>query len=86
MPPLTQAEDAMGIPIRNWKMEEPEVMSTKVARPTKVRIIGASGTYGRGVLAHAEEIGVEAVVITRSPHKFEDMKPTNFLYRADNDV
>lgn len=37
--------------------------------------IGASGTYGKGILARAEEIGVEAVVITRSPHKFKNVKP-----------
>ena len=46
------------------------VMSTNVAKPKKVAIIGASGTYGTGILARAEEISVEAVVITRSPHKF----------------
>ena len=39
-------------------------------------IIGASGTYGKGILARAEEIGVEAVVITRSPHKLKSVKPT----------
>jgi putative NADH-flavin reductase len=54
-------------------VEQIEVMSTKVAKPTKVAIIGASGTYGKGVLARAEEIGVETVVITRSPHKFKDV-------------
>ena len=41
-------------------------MSTNVAKPVKVAIIGASGTYGKGILARAEEIGVEAVVVTRS--------------------
>ncbi|HEU5261753.1 MAG TPA: hypothetical protein VFU41_10075 [Gemmatimonadales bacterium] len=41
-------------------------MTTSVAKPAKVAIIGASGTYGQGILARAEEIGVEAVVITRS--------------------
>ena len=51
-------------------------MSTNVAKPRKVAIIGASGTYGKGILARAEEIGVEAVVVTRSPHKFQDVKPT----------
>ena len=51
-------------------------MSTNVAKPVKVAIIGASGAYGQGILARAEEIGVEAVVITRSPHKFKDVKPT----------
>ena len=51
-------------------------MSTNVAKPAKVAIIGASGAYGTGILARAEEIGVEAVVITRSPHKFKDVKPT----------
>ncbi len=51
-------------------------MSTSTARPAKVAIIGASGTYGRGILARAEEAGVQAVVVTRSPHKFNDVKPT----------
>jgi hypothetical protein len=51
-------------------------MSTNVAKPAKVAIIGASGTYGQGILARAEEIGVEAVVVTRSPHKFKDVKLT----------
>ena len=51
-------------------------MSTNVAKPARVVIIGASGTYGRGILARAEEIGVEAVVVTRSPHKFLDVKLT----------
>ena len=37
-------------------------MSTNVAKPAKVAIIGASGTYGKGILARAEEIGIEAVV------------------------
>jgi hypothetical protein len=63
-------------------VEKIEVISTKVARPTKVAIIGASGTYGKGVLARAEEIGVEAVVITRSPHKFKDVKPTTTVFPA----
>lgn len=42
-------------------------------------IIGACGTYGKGILARAEDIGVEAVVITRSPHKFNDEKTGIFL-------
>jgi len=57
-------------------------MSTNVAKPVKVAIIGASGTYGKGVLARAEEIGVEAVVVTRSPHKFKDVKPTTTVVHA----
>jgi len=32
-----------------------------------VAIIGASGTYGQGILARAEAVGVEAVVVTRTP-------------------
>ena len=40
-------------------MENTNVMSTNVAKPVKVAIIGASGTYGKGILARAEEIGVE---------------------------
>ena len=51
-------------------------MNTNVAKPSKVAIIGASGTYGQGILARAEEIGVEAVVVTRSPHKFQDVQVT----------
>lgn len=51
-------------------------MSTNIAKPHKVAIIGASGTYGKGILVRAEEIGVKAVVVTRSPHKFQDVKPT----------
>ena len=57
-------------------MRGANAMSTNVAKPARVVIIGASGTYGRGILARAEEIGVEAVVVTRSPHKFLDVKPT----------
>jgi hypothetical protein len=59
--------------------------STNVARPAKVAIIGASGTYGRGILARAEEIGVAAVVITRSPHKFTAVKPTTAVAEAQLD-
>ncbi len=51
-------------------------MSTNIAKPVKVAILGASGTYGKGILARAEEIGVETVVVTRSPHKFENVKAT----------
>lgn len=69
-------------PIGNWKVEKVEITSTKVAKPAKVAIIGASGTYGKGVLARAEEISVEAVVITRSPHKFKDIKPTTTVFAA----
>ena len=66
-------------------MEKTEVTSTEVAKPAKVAIIGASGTYGKGVLARAEEIGVEAVVITRSPHNFKDIKPTTTIFVAQLD-
>jgi hypothetical protein len=48
----------------------------------KVAIIGASGTYGKGILARAEEIGVESVVVTRSPHKFRDVKPSTKVVDA----
>jgi putative NADH-flavin reductase len=51
-------------------------MTTNVAKPAKVAIIGASGAYGTGILARAEELGIEAVVVTRSPHKFKEVKPT----------
>ena len=60
-------------------------MSTNVAKPAKVAIIGASGTYGKGILARTEEIGVEAVVVTRSPHKFKDVKPTTTVVNAQLD-
>jgi hypothetical protein len=60
-------------------------MSTDVARPARVAIIGASGTYGQGILARAEEIGVEAVVVTRSPHKFKDVKSTTAVVEAQLD-
>jgi hypothetical protein len=50
-----------------------------------VAIIGASGTYGTGILARAEQIGVESVVITRSPHKFKDVKPTTTVVEAQLD-
>ena len=57
-------------------------MSTTKAKPIKVAIIGASGTYGKGILARAEQIGVEVVVVTRSPHKFKDVKPTTMVVEA----
>jgi putative NADH-flavin reductase len=53
--------------------------------PLKMAIIGASGTYGTGILARAEEIGVEAVVVTRSPHKFQDVKPTTTVVETQLD-
>ena len=52
-------------------MQNANVMSANMAKPAKVAIIGASGTYGQGILARAEQVGVEAVVITRSPHKHQ---------------
>lgn len=61
------------------------VESTKIAKPAKVAIIGASGTYGEGILARAEEIGVEAVVITRSPHKFTDVRSTTTVVETELD-
>ena len=60
-------------------------MSTNVAKPLRVAIIGASGTYGRGILARAEEIGVEAVVLTRSPHKFGDVESTTTVIETQLD-
>ncbi len=60
-------------------------MSTNVAKPVKVAIVGASGTYGKGILARAEEIGVQAVVVTRSPHKFKDVKPTTTVVETQLD-
>ncbi len=60
-------------------------MSTNVEKPAKVAIIGASGAYGTGVLARAEEIGVEAVVVTRSPHKFKEVKSTTAVVELQLD-
>ncbi len=60
-------------------------MSTNLAKPGKVAIIGASGTYGAGILARTEKIGVKAVVITRSPHKFKEVKPTTTVVEAQLD-
>lgn len=54
-------------------------MNTNIAKPNKVVIIGASGTYGKGIFSRAEEIGVQVMVITRSPHKFKDVKPTTTI-------
>ncbi len=45
-------------------------MNTDVAKPNKVAIIGASGTYGKGILARAEEIGVERVGQAISTRQF----------------
>jgi putative NADH-flavin reductase len=58
-------------------------VNTNVAKPAKVAIIGASGTYGTGIFARTEEIGVEAVVVTRSLHKFEDMRPTTKVVETE---
>lgn len=57
-------------------------MTTNTAKPAKVAIIGASGTYGQGILARAEEIGIAVVVVSRSPHKFLDVKPTTVVVSA----
>lgn len=57
-------------------------MNTHAAKPTRVAIIGASGTYGQGILARAEELGVEVVVVTRSPHKFKDVRSTTAVVEA----
>ena len=58
-------------------------MSTNIAKPGRVALIGASGTYGKGILTRAEEIGVKAVVITRSPHKFKEVMPTTTVVEAE---
>jgi hypothetical protein len=50
-----------------------------------VAIIGASGAYGKGIFARAEEIGVQVVVLTRSPHKFIRVKPTTTVIEAQLD-
>jgi hypothetical protein len=51
-------------------------MSASIVMPARVALIGASGAYGKGIFARAEEVGVEAMVITRSPHKFKNVKST----------
>ena len=58
-------------------------LNTNVAKPDKVAIIGASGTYGRGILARTEEISAEAVVVTRSPYKFKEVKPTTRVVETE---
>jgi len=58
-------------------------VNTNNAKPAKVAIIGASGTYGAGILARAEEIGVDAVVVTRSPHKFKVVRPTTRVIETE---
>jgi NADPH:quinone reductase-like Zn-dependent oxidoreductase len=65
-----------------YLLDSEAVMSTNIAKPAKVAIIGASGTYGEGILARAEEIGVKAVVVTRSPDKFKDVKLTTTVVEA----
>ena len=60
-------------------------MSTNIAKPHKVAIIGASGTYGKGVLDRAEKIGIEAVVVTRSHHKFQNVMPTTTIVETQLD-
>ncbi|NOZ75670.1 MAG: NAD(P)H-binding protein [FCB group bacterium] len=60
-------------------LQNKNVMTTNVAKPRRVAVIGASGTYGKGILARAEELGVEVVVVTRSPHKFQDVKSTTMV-------
>ena len=62
-----------------------ERVSTAIARLGKVALIGASGTYGRGILARAEEIGVETVVVTRSPKKFRHVGPKTTVIETQLD-
>jgi len=66
-------------------MQNPNTMTTNTAKPLKVAIIGASGTNDRGVLARAEEIGVEVVVISRSALKFQDIGPTTTVVEMQLD-
>jgi len=49
-------------------MEKTNVMSTNVAKPAKVAIIGASGTYGKGILARG--LRVVARLAQRLPVAF----------------
>jgi hypothetical protein len=66
-------------------VESTNVMSTDVGKPHKVAIIGASGTYGKGILARAEELGIEVMAVTRSPHKFQDVRPTTTVIETPLD-
>jgi NADPH:quinone reductase-like Zn-dependent oxidoreductase len=66
-------------------MQNIDVRTTNIAKPVKVVILGASGAYGTGILARAEEIRVEAVVVTRSPHKFQNVKSTTTVVVAQLD-
>jgi len=66
-------------------MQNTDAMTTNIAKPVKVAIVGASGTYGTGILARAEEINIEAVVVTRSPHKFQNVKSTTTVVVAQLD-
>jgi hypothetical protein len=66
-------------------MQDTSVAGTNAAKPGKVAIIGASGTYGTGILARAEQIGIEAVVVTRSPQKFDDVRPTTTVVATQLD-
>jgi len=67
------------------RQQNTNVVSTSTAKPAKVAIIGASGTYGKEILARAEQIGVKVVVVTRSPHKFKDVKTTTTVVEAQLD-
>lgn len=51
-------------------------------------IVGANGTYGEGILDPIEEIGIEAIVITRSLYKFQDVKPMTKVawFRSKNET
>ena len=60
-------------------------MNTNVARPARVALLGATGTYGAGILARAEELGIEAVVVTRSPHELGGVEPTTTVVEAQLD-
>ena len=67
------------------KVQQTRAGTTDDTKPKRVAIIGASGTYGRGILARAEEIGAEAIVITRSPHKFPNPEPTTTIVETKLD-
>lgn len=58
-------------------------MSAAIATPFRVALIGASGTYGKGILARAEEIGSEVVVLTRSPQKFTATASTTTVVEVE---
>ena len=49
---------------RGCTTQNTKVISMNNVKPDKVAIIGASGRYGRGILARAEQLGPDKTVVT----------------------